>query len=97
MENNKGIPHDRTLFLSSAGHKSSHLLIETPAALPLRSPALIPTRLSSGDSINKLQMYRKSARSFGKVEEHGGSGERRRGSNTPLNIQFDYSLLGFLT
>lgn len=33
MENNKGIPHDRPLFLSSAGHKSTDLLIETPPPL----------------------------------------------------------------
>lgn len=66
MENNKGIPHDGPHFLSSAGHKSTDLLIAPP--LLLLFSVFITTRLSSGDLINKLQMGRKSVRSFGKVE-----------------------------
>ncbi len=62
MENNKGIPHDRPLFLSSAGHKSTDLLIESPSSLLLYHKQT--AELSSGDLINKLHMGRKSARSF---------------------------------
>lgn len=62
MENNKGIPHDRPLFLSSAGHKSTRLLIATPSSLLLYHNQA--AELSSGDLINKLQTGRKSARSL---------------------------------
>lgn len=68
MENNKGIPHDGPHFLSSAGHKSTDLLIAPPPSFFLLFSVFITTRLSSGDLINKLQMGRKSVRSFGKVE-----------------------------
>lgn len=64
MENNKGIPHDRPLFLSSAGHKSTDLLIETPSSSLLYHNQT--AELSSGDSINKLQTGRKSVNNLGK-------------------------------
>lgn len=64
MENNKGIPHDRPLFLSSAGHKSTDLLIETPSSFLLYHNQT--AELSSGDSINKLQTGRKSVNSLWK-------------------------------
>lgn len=66
----QSIPHDRPFFLSSAGHKSTLLLI---APAPAPAPwVFITTRHSSGDLINKSQMGRKPLRSFW------------RGSNSPL-------------
>lgn len=102
MENNKGIPHDRPLFLSSAGHKSTDLLIETPSSFRLYHNQT--AELSSGDLINKLQAGRKSVRSLGKVKTvgeivHSVVFGRKMQEYTSLNIQFDYSLLSsrFLT
>lgn len=75
MENNKGIPHDRPLFLSSAGHKSSDLLLEHPP--PASSSSLLyhnqTAEVSSGDLINKLQTDRKS--------EGLGKGKKQTGYN----------------
>lgn len=64
MENNKGIPHDRPHFLSSAGHKSTDLFIEAPSSFLLYHNQL--AELSSGDSINKWQMGQESVRTLDK-------------------------------
>lgn len=83
------------LFLSSAGHKSTRLLI---AKLCASFSVFITNRLtkfSSGDAINRLQMGRKSVKRYEQRERccRVPVLGRKMQRYTPLNIQFDYSLL----
>lgn len=75
MENNKGIPHDRPLFLSSAGHKSSDLLLEHPHPPPLLLPFFITTRLQKSHQVIWLTNYRQtgSLRVWAKVKNRQGT------------------------